>query len=1109
MKKIALFLAFFAIGLQVLMAQTKEISGKVTSADDGGSLPGVSVSVKGTTLGTITDMDGIFRLKVPQDAKTLVLSFVGMATKEVAVGTQTVFNIQLESETIGVEEVVVTALGITRDKKSLGYAVQAVSGEEINNVKNDNFVTSLSGRVSGIQVKNNTNFGGSTNVIIRGSSSLTGNNQALFVVDGVPVDNSNTNNSGQLTGRNGYDYGNAAADINPNDIESISVLKGAAASALYGSRATNGVILVTTKKGKASGLKAPVVRLSTNLTLSNIDKSTFPKYQSEAGAGYGKAYYSGGDDGSIYPGFEYYADVNGDGVTDYTVPYYEDASRGQKFDPSVMVYQWDALDPASPNYMKATPWVAGANGPESFFNTGVGTSNNIEVSGGDDKTTYRFSYTYYDQKGVMPNSILTKNNALFNGSHKILDNLKVTTSVNFVVTDGTGRPSTGYSDNIMSSFRQWYQTNIDLGMQKTMYETTNRNVTWNPAAHDNLAPAYWDNPYWVRYQNYETDTRSRLIAYTQLDWDITSDLKAMGRFAIDTYNELQEERKAVGSGAGEFGVGRNDVTSGYSRFTRAFTETNIDFLLNYHKKITEKLDMTAMAGTNIRRTKAENVFASTNNGLSVANVYALSNSVDPMLPPEESFAQVGVNGIFGSLSLGYNNTYFLDATMRRDQSSTLPAANNSYYYPSVSASMIFSNLIKADWLSLGKVRMNFAEVGSSAPALSVKDVYVGNAPFSGNSLVTVPNTKNNSNLKPERQRALEAGLEMNFINRRVGFDLAVYKNNTFDQLMPVSVSYATGFASKWVNAGEIENKGIELSLLGTPVKSKDFKWDIRVNWAANASKVISLYTDEAGNKVTNLLLGSLQGGVSVNATVGEAYGTIKGSDFQYHDNGGKIINPANGRYLKTSTNDKVIGNINPDWTGGISNAFKYKNITLSFLVDIQKGGDIFSLDLWYGMGTGLYEETAGLNDLGNPKRNAIVWNDPTKKTKEGGYAPTSGGTLNPGVLADGSVNWARVSEETYGAIGWGVDPNARFVYDASYVKLRELTLTYDLPKSLISKLYLTNASISFVGSNLWILSKNLPHADPEASQSSGNIQGWQSGVMPATRNFGFTLNLQF
>jgi len=280
MKKIALLLAFFAIGLQVLMAQTKEISGIVTSADDGGSIPGVSVSVKGTTLGTITDMDGKFRIKVPQDSKVLTFSFVGMASQDVVVGNQSTIAVKMTSENISVDEVVVTALGISREKKSLGYSVQQVGGEEINKSKSDNFVTSLSGRVSGIQVKNNTNFGGSTNVIIRGSSSLTGNNQALFVVDGIPIDNSNSNNSGQLTGRSGYDYGNAAADINPNDIESISVLKGAAATALYGSRATAGVILITTKKGKASGAKSPRVKLSSNVTFSTIDKSTFPKYQS-------------------------------------------------------------------------------------------------------------------------------------------------------------------------------------------------------------------------------------------------------------------------------------------------------------------------------------------------------------------------------------------------------------------------------------------------------------------------------------------------------------------------------------------------------------------------------------------------------------------------------------------------------------------------------------------------------------------------------------------------------------------------------------------------------------------------------------------------------------
>ena len=1108
MKKIALLLAFFAIGLQVLMAQTKEISGKVTSADDGVTLPGVSVSVKGTTLGTITDMDGAYRLKVPQDTKVLVFSFVGMKSEEVQVNGQSVVNVKLSPENIAVDEVVVTALGISREKKSLGYAVQEVAGADINNVKSDNFVTSLSGRVSGIQVKNNTNFGGSTNVIIRGSSSLTGNNQALFVVDGIPIDNSNTNNSGQLTGRSGYDYGNTAADIDPNDIESISVLKGAAATALYGSRATNGVILITTKKGKATGSNMPQVRLSSNITFSTIDKSTFPKYQSEAGGGYGKYYYSGGGDGSQYPGFEYYADVNGDGVTDYTVPYYEDASRGQAFDPNVLVYQWDALYPTSSNYMKATPWKAAANGPATFFNTGVGTSNNIEVSGGDNKTTYRFSYTYYDQTGVMPNSFLTKNNVLFTGSHKIFDNLKITTSANYVNNAGKGRPSTGYSDNIMSSFRQWFQVNVDIQEQKKMYDLTHQNISWNPAAYDNLAPAYWDNPYWVRYQNYETDGRSRLIGYAQLDWDITSGLKAMGRYAVDTYNELQEERKAVGSAAGEFGVNRPDVTSGYSRFTRAFTETNLDLMLNYHKAITDKFDLTVLIGSNIRRTKEESVFASTNNGLAVAGVYALSNSVDPMLPPEEHFYQVGVNGIFGSLSLGYKNTYFLDATLRRDQSSTLPKANNSYYYPSVTGSMLFSNLINADWLSLGKLRLNYAEVGSSAPALSVKDTYVANAPFSGNSLVTVPNTKQNENLKPERQRALEGGLEMNFLKSRVGFDLAVYKNNTYDQLMPVSVSYATGFSSKWVNAGEIQNSGVELSVTGTPVKTKDFSWDIRVNWAKNKNKVVSLYTDEAGNQVTNLLIGGgLQGGVTINATVGKPYGTIEGSDFLYADNGGKIINPANGRYLKSSTNDIVIGDINPDWTGGISNAFKYKNLTLSFLVDMQKGGDVFSLDLWYGMGTGLYSETAGKNDLGNLKRDPIVWADANDHSK--GYASNSGGVIEPGVMADGTPNTVRRNQENYAAIGWAADPNARFVYDASYIKLRELSLTYDLPKSLFSKLYLKGASLSFVGSNLWIIMKNLPHADPEASQSSGNIQGWQSGVAPATKNLGFTVNLQF
>lgn len=1088
----AITLLCLLIGMSWASAQTK-ITGTVVSADDGQPVIGATVLVKGTSAGTITDANGLFSITLPSSGKKLMISYVGMTTTEV--DAKSGVKVVLQTDSKQMNEVVVTALGISREKKSLGYAVQKVDGDELNAVKSSNFVTGLSGKVSGIQIKNTTNFGGSTNVLVRGATSLTQSNQALFVVDGIPVDNSNTNNSGQLTGRNGYDYGNAAADINPNDIESVSVLKGAAATALYGSRAASGVILITTKKGKAG--KKVDIKLSSNVTLSSIDKATMPSYQTEYGAGYGPYYGSTG-----------YFDEDSKG--NLYVPFYEDASRGGKFDASQMVYQWDSFYPESPNFGKKTPYVMTQNGPDTFFKTGVSKTNSVDISGGSDATTYRFSYSNMDQSGNMPNSVIKKNSALFTGSQDLAKNVKLTTSANYVNTYGKGRPSTGYNDNIMTSFRQWYQVNADMNMMKYLYDATGTNATWNRKSAKNAQPAYWDSPYWIRYQNFEEDNRDRLIGYAKLDWKINDAFNVMGRYSVDTYSELQQERKAVGSVAGEFGVGRPDVTSGYSRFQKTYTETNLDFLLNFHKRLSDALDVSALLGTNIRRNKADQVFASTNNGLAVAGIYALSNSLDPMLPPEEIYQRIGINGIFASASLGYKSTLFLDATLRRDQSSTLPKANNAYYYPSVTTSFIFSNVLKTDWLSFGKVRLNFAEVGNSAPAMRDKDTYTIVASFSGNTMATVPNTKYNPNLKPERQRAVEAGLEMNFFKSRVGFDFAYYKNNTFDQLMPVSTSYATGYSAKWVNAGELQNKGVELSLFATPVKTKNFKWDVKVNWAQNKSKVISLFTDESGNEVSNLQIGSLQGGVTVNARVGEAYGAICGSDYVYSPDGQKVVK-SNGRYQISSSNDNVIGNVNPDWTGGISNTFTYKNLSLSFLIDVQKGGDIFSLDMWYGISTGLYKETAGLNDLGNPKRDAIAWADANDHSK--GYASTSGGTINPGVVKNSngtySPNTTRINNQTYAADGYAVSPNKRFVYDASFVKLRELTLTYTFPKSLLSKTFINGASLSFVGSNLWIIHKNLPYADPESSQSSGNIQGWQCGVLPATRNFGFTANVQF
>ena len=1092
MKKLFLLIVLFVfVSGYTLLAQTKVITGTVTSSIEGeGAIPGVSVSVKGTTVGTITDVNGKYSLTAPQNATTLVFSYIGMKKQEILIGGRSVIDVVMEPDLLGLDEVVVTALGISREKKSLGYATQSITGDAVSTIKSDNFVNALSGKVAGVNIRANNNMGGSTNIIIRGSKSLTGNNQALFIIDGVPVDNAVTNNSGQRSGRSGYDFGNAASDINPNDIESIDILKGAAASALYGARAANGVIMITTKKGSAQAGKGIGVTVNSNVTVGVIDESTFPAYQTNYGGGYGP-YYSGG----AHPGLEEF-DVNGDGVDDLVVPFYEDASMGEKFNPSLMVYQWDAFVPESPNYGKATPWVNSPNGPLTFFNKAVSYTNSVDITGGSDISTFRLGYTNMDQSGIMPNSSLKKNSINFNGSYNVLTNLKVSASANYVNTKGKGRNSTGYSDNIMTSFRQWYQVNVDMKMLEDLFNETGRNVTWNRIATDDPIPLYWDSPYWVRYKNYETDERGRLIGFTQADWKATSWLSFMGRVSIDSYSELQEERKAVPSVAGELGVGRPDVTSGYSRYTRTFLETNFDFMATFKKDITPNLNFNGLLGTNIRRQRADRVFASTNNGLSVPDVYALSNSVDPMLPPEEQLSQIGLNGYFGSISLGYNNMLYLDGTYRIDQSSTLPSDSWLYTYPSISGSFLFSQLVNADWLQLGKLRLNYAEVGNDAPWASVLDTYVPVAPFSGNPLVSVASTKSNADLKPERTKSLEAGLEMNLFQNRLGFDLALYKSNTINQILPVSVSYSTGYSGKYVNAGEIQNKGIELKFMATPLKVSDFQWDITLNWAKNVNEVVDLKEG-----IENLRLAGLQGGISINARKGEPYGAIQGSDYVYLN--GKRVIQSTGYYQLSSTSDKVLGNINPDWTGGIQNMFSYKNMSLSFLVDMQQGGDIFSLDMWYGMGTGMYPETDFINDLGNPVR------DPVIGSQAAGYNPASGGVVLDGVLADGTVNTKRVPGGNYRLFGWARNPNSGFIYDASYVKLREVVFTYDLPKTLMAKTFISGASVSFVGSNLWILHKNLPYADPEAGQSAGNIQGWQSGVMPTTRNYGFSLNLQF
>ncbi|MEO6868395.1 MAG: SusC/RagA family TonB-linked outer membrane protein, partial [Ginsengibacter sp.] len=944
-KVLTLFTVLMLLGVMAF-SQGRVVTGTVKD-DTGAAIPFATITESGTRNATTADPNGNFTLKM-KGSGVVIITATGFDAASVTPTGNTVMASLKRNTTELATVTVTTALGIQRNKNTLPYAAQQVTGDEVSKTRNDNFMSGLSGKVSGMQVTQNNSLGASTNVIIRGYKSLTGNNQALFVVDGTPVDNTNTNTAGQKTGRGGYDYGNAAADVNPDDIESIDVLKGAAATALYGSRAANGVILITTKKGK----KGLHITLNSGATVGSIDKSTFVKYQHEYGAGYGSLNGYGSPDGNWF-----YFDANGDGKPDKVVPTTEDASWGPKFDPNLMIYQWDAFDKTSPNYKKATPWVAAKNDPTTYFEKPVSFNNNILLDGGDDKFTYKLGYTHSNDKGILPNSHINKDLVDFGASYKVNDKVTINASINYSEIKGLGRYGTGYdAKNPMQSFRQWWEMNNDMMALKDAYFRTRQNTNWNWTDPQNTAagPIYWNNPYFDRYENYENDSRSRYFGNVGVTYKITDWLSAQGRVSLDSYNQIQEERLAVGSLPLSLAGGTGNDASGYSRYNLSFREYNYSGILNFDKNITNNLNVKALVGGDRRQDNISSILAATNGGLVVPHLYALTNSLNPISAPDENLTNVQVDGIFAGATLTWKEMLILDGTIRRDHSSTLPKNNASYNYPSISGGFIFSKLLKtAPWLSYGKLRANYAELGNSAPAHSTSDVFVKPTPYGNATLFAVGGTKNNANLRPERTKSYELGLEMNFLRNRIGFDVTYYNAKSVDQILPVAVSTATGYDNEYVNAGVIQNKGVEVSLNLTPIKSKDFQWDIRINWSKNNNKVLSLFGPDSS---AVLQLGSFQGGVSINAVPGQPYGQIRGKDFVY-TNGQRTVK-ANGYYAITSTSNNVIGNATPDWLGGISNSFRYKDLTLSFLIDVRKGGDIFSLDTYYGMATGLYDVTA-------------------------------------------------------------------------------------------------------------------------------------------------------
>ena len=1075
MKKLFLLIFLFVfIGVSSLWAQTRVITGTVASSVEGeGPIPGVTVQVKGTTIGAVTDANGKYSISVPQNATHLFFSYIGMKGQEVAISGRSVIDGIMESDILGLSEVVVTALGISREKKSLGYSVQEIGGDNISKTRESNFVNSLSGKISGVQVTQSNTMGGSANVLIRGYKSLMNNNQALFVVDGVPIDNSINNTDSQIEGGGGYDYGNAASDINPDDIESMSVLKGAAATALYGSRAANGVIMITTKKGTAR--KGIGITFSSGVTFSKIDKTTLPKIQKEYGGGYG-AYY---EDPT---GYFFYSDLDGDGTDDLIVPTAEDASWGARFNENLRVFDWVSLEPTDAvHYLKKVPYVAAKHDIRDFFETGVKQNYNLAFDGGNDRGTYRLSYTNLGETGIMPNSSIKKNTINFAGSYNLNSKLSIESNVTYVNDKNKGRYGTGYdAGNPMQSLAQWFQANVDINDLKNYWITPDRRQrTWNYTYYDDLEiPIYHNNIYWTRYMNYQNDGRDRVFGYAMLHYKIAPWLTLEGRAATDTYSEYQEERVAVYS----------NQTSDYTKFLRTFSETNFDFMARFNKNLGD-LSINGLLGATSRRTTTKSTQGSTVGGMLVPELYNLTNSASPVLTVENERLS-GVNSIYGSASFGYKNLLYVDVTGRNDVSSTLPEANNSYFYPSVSTSFLFSELqgIKgSEIFSFIKLRLNYAEVGNDAPVYSLNSTYVQDPNWSTLGVFRQSGTLLNPDLRPERTKSMEAGIEAKFLNNRFGLDFSLYKTNTIDQIMPVNITMASGYSQRYVNSGEIENKGIELALNANIVKTNDFAWDMQVNWFKNVNTVLSLYEG-----VDNILLNSAWD-ISTNIVVGKPYGQLRGYDFVY-TNGQRTVD-SDGYYLFGENSDDLLGGTLPDWNAGITSIFTYKGFTLSGLVDISKGGNLYSVDMKYGLATGLFAETAGLNDKGNPIRNPVA---------EGG------GMRYDAVTEDGAPNTTYVDASDWYS-GWNYDllPTAYHVYDASYVKLREVALGYNLPASILAGTPLARITISVVGRNLAILSKNMPYYDPELSLSAGNIQGIADGAYPSTRTFGFNLTLGF
>jgi TonB-linked SusC/RagA family outer membrane protein len=980
-------------------------------------------------------------------------------------------NFQLGAQSVALEGLVVTALGITREERAIPQAVTQLSGEELSRVET-NVVNTLAGKVSGVQITNAGPQGGSSRVVIRGANSLTGNNQPLFVVDGVPIDNSGP----RLYGYGGRDYGNAAQDIDPANIESLTVLKGPNAAALYGTRAANGAIIITTRSG-ASARSGGQVTVSQQLTTE--DALRLPEYQNAYGQG-------------LNGKFEY-VDGNGGGTFDDY-----DESWGPALD-GRMVPQYNS--PLVNGERQATPWVPQPDNVSNFFEQGLTSNTNASFAASSDRANVRLSLSYLDQNGIVPGNEMDVTTLGLNGGLNVSSRMSLNTSLQFIGRDGQNRPGVGYAEsNPMTQF-VWFGRQVDT-------DDLERNYRRMRPADDTQAgmPYSWNysyhpNPYFLQLTNSNNDTRDRLIGNVALNYKFNDWLSGLVRGGTDWYQDDRREEFAAGNygissvdplDAADLSVGNRGA---FGQYQQSFQETNADFLLTATPQVTDRLSLTASFGGNRRFVRRQENYTWVGE-LGTPGTYSVANAA---VTPKTSdyLRRKQTNSLYGQAEFGYDDYLFLTFTGRNDWSSSLPEANRSYFYPSISGALVFTDAVPSldmgGMLSYGKLRASWARVGNDASEYQLQDVYTAGTQFGSYPTFTVPAAIRNPDLRPESTDAFEVGTDLRFARNRVNLDLTYYQKTTSDQIVQVPMSRATGWAGAVINAGTVRNRGVEAGLTVIPVQrpNNGFRWESTLTFGKNDNRVVELL-----DGVETLDLGTFWG-LTVQAREGEPYGQLVGNGY-LRDSQGRIMVSSTGR-PQMDPNVRVLGNYNPDWTGGWSNTLGYRGVSLNFLLDTKQGGEIYSVSQQWGTYAGVLAMTAE----GRCRFTASYAADlPACGPGTGILIPNSAYVNAAGDTVANTDKY--ISSQRYWKDLYPI--HEAHVVDASFVKLREVTLGYDVPQRFSRRMGVSRMNIALTGRNLALWTET-PNIDPETAFDASNVQGLEFGQTPSARSIGFNITV--